>query len=276
MTSSDRPPPGRPKADNAPWGQERSDRGASVRPKNIPSPADAARANAYGRFIPREELGGVKAWNPGDLAGGPPPQAHVHKAPEEAPKVDPAVLIAEQLRAARQSGYQDGYRDGLVALDGFKQSYASQTTAQIGTLMKSLGAELDGLQQDMARTLAVTATHLARQIVRSELVTRPDLIAQVAHEAIDTLLLSAQHITLRVHPDDHAFVAQGAADVIAARGTRLLSDSAMARGGCLVESDIGVIDASIETRWRRTVASLGCDEGWDDAPATDTVPEADA
>jgi flagellar assembly protein FliH len=50
----------------------------------------------------------------------------------------------------------------------------------------------------------------------------------------------------------------------------------MARGGCLVESDIGVIDASIETRWRRTVASLGCDEGWDDAPATDTAPEADA
>jgi len=230
--------------------------------KNIPSPSDAARANNYARFIPREELGGVKAWNPGDLAGGPPPQANVQRAAEEPTKADTAALIAEQLRAARQSGYQDGYRDGLVALDGFKQSFAAQTTAQVGTLMKSLGAELDGLQQEMARTLAVTATHLARQIVRSELVTRPELIAQVAHEAIDTLLLSAQHITLRVHPDDHAFVAQGAAEVLAARGARLLSDAAQARGGCLVESDIGVIDASIETRWRRTVASLGCDEGW--------------
>jgi flagellar assembly protein FliH len=255
MTSSDRSPPGRPKN---------------------PPPSDAARAGNYSRFIPREELGGVKAWNPGDLAGGPPPQAHVQRAPEEAPKIDPAVLIAEQLRAARQSGYQDGYRDGLVALDGFKQSYAAQTTAQVGALMKSLGAELDGLQQDMARTLAVTATHLARQIVRSELVVRPELVAQVAHEAIDTLLLSAQHITLRVHPDDHGFVAQGAAEVLAARGARLLSDSAMARGGCLVESDIGVIDASIETRWRRTVASLGCDEAWAGAPVTDTQPEADA
>ena len=246
------------------------------KPKNIPSPTDAARA--YARFIPREELStGVKAWNPGDIAGGPAPQANVQRAAEEISKADAAAMFAEQLRAARQAGYQDGYRDGLVALDGFKQSYATQTTAQVGTLMKSLGAELDGLQQDMARTLAVTATHLARQIVRSELVTRPELVSTVAHEAIDTLLLSAQHITLRVHPDDHAFVAQGAAEVLAARGTRLLSDSSMSRGGCQVESDIGVIDASIETRWRRTVASLGCDEAWAaDATTPDTAPGADA
>ena len=235
-------------------------------------PNDAARAGSYARFIPREELGGVKAWHPGDLAGGPAPQANVQRASEDAPKVDAAAQIAEQLRAARQAGYQDGYRDGLVALDAFKQSFAAQTTAQIGTLIESLATELGGLQQNMARTLAISATHLARQIVRSELASRPELIAQVAHEAIDTLLLSAQHITLRVHPDDHAFVAQGAADVLAARGSRLLADATLARGGCLVESDIGVIDASLETRWRRAAASLGCDEGWAGEPS----PEAEA
>jgi len=274
MTSSN-PPLGRPKTDGARgheaasvW-QERSDRAASPKPKNVPSPSDAARHANYARFIPREELAGVKAWNPGDIDGGPTPQGNVYRAPEESPPVDVAAQIAEQLRATRQAGYQDGYRDGLVALDAFKQSFAAQTTAQIGALVQSLGAEFGGLQQDMARTLAISATHLARQIVRSELTARPELIAQVAQEAIDTLLLSAQHITLRVHPDDHAHVAQGAAEVLAARGARLLSDSAMTRGGCLVESDIGVIDASIETRWRRAAASLGCDEGWNGESSTE-------
>ena len=240
--------------------------------KNIPSPNDAARA--YARFIPREELNDVKAWQPGDLAGGPAPQANVQRAPDETPKTDVAAQLAAQLRAARQAGYQDGYRDGLVALDGFKQSYAALTTAQIGALVQSLGQELDGLQQDMARTLAISATHLARQIVRSELASTPALVAAVAQEAIDTLLLSAKHITLRDHPDDHPFVAQGAAEVLAARGARLLSDATMARGGVLVESDIGVIDATLVTRWRRAAASLGCDEGWD---ATEPVePDTDA
>ncbi len=244
----------------------------SSKPKNIPSPSEGARASAYARFIPREELNSFAAWNPGALGGGHAASASAQAAAPDAPPADPAEQLAAQLRAARQSGYLDGYRDGLVALEAFKQSFASQTTAQIGLLLQSLTFEMSGLQQDMARTLAVCATHLARQIVRSELVSEPARIALVAHEALDTLLLSAKHITLRVHPDDHALVAQGAAEVLAARGARLLSDVSMTRGGCLVESDIGVIDASIETRWRRAAASLGNDEPWDtvvDAPQED-------
>jgi flagellar assembly protein FliH len=237
--------------------------------KNVPSPTEGARGAAYARFIPREELSGFAAWSPGDLAGGPPPQAHVRRATDEAPRVDPAQAQAEALRAARQGGYHDGYRDGLVALEGFKQSFAAQTTAQIGALLTSLDAELGSLQQDMARTLAIAATHLARTIVRSELLAQPQLVAAVAQEAIDTLLLSARHITLRVHPDDHAFVAQGAADVLAARGARLLADATLTRGGCLVESDIGVIDATIEARWRRAAAALGCDEAWNGGDGSD-------
>jgi flagellar assembly protein FliH len=229
------------------------------------------RSASYARFIPREELGGVKAWNPGDLTGGPPRQTHVHRASDEPAAADVASQIAAQMRATRQAGYQDGYRDGLVALEAFKQSFASQTTAQVGTLMTSLDAELNALQQDMARSLAVAATHLARQIVRSELSSRPELVTQVAQEAVDTLLLSARHITLRVHPDDHGYIARGADEVIKARGARLLADATISRGGCIVESDIGVIDAAIETRWRRAAASLGCDEAWNaDLPPPQT------
>ena len=36
----------------------------------------------------------------------------------------------------------------------------------------------------MARALAVSATHLARQMVRTELQLRPDLVATVAQEGI--------------------------------------------------------------------------------------------
>lgn len=263
MTSSDTPP-------DRPKGLDSRDPPRTT--KNIPSPNEAARA--YARFIPREELNGFAAWQPGDLAGGPAPQANVHRAADEAPKVDIAAQLKAQLRAARQAGYQDGYRDGLVALDGFKQSFAAQTTAQVGALLQSLGTELTGLQQDMARSLAVAATHLARQIVRAELQSNPELVAVVAQEAVDTLLLSARHITLRVHPDDHGFVAEGAAEVLAARGARLLSDATLTRGGVQVESDIGVIDASMEARWRRAAASLGCDEPWADDAAGETDASA--
>lgn len=221
---------------------------------------------SYGRFIPREELSSFSAWNPNALSGGQPQAQAVHRpeppAPPKPPAPSPEAELAEHVRLARLAGYQDGYRDGMVALEGFKQSFASQVTAQLGALSASYMQQLDALQEEMARALAVSATHLARQMVRSELEQRPELVVAVAQEAVDTLLLSARHITLRVHPDDLPLVAQGTADVLAARGARLLADAGMARGGCLVESDIGAIDACLENRWRRAVATLGCDGEW--------------
>ena len=248
----------------------------SSKPRNIPPPPDATRSATSARFIPREELGGFAAWRPGDISSSPVARPTVQRALYEAPAVDAAAVHVAALRAARETGYQDGYRDGLVALEGFKQSFAAQTTRQIGVLLQSLAAELAELQQDMARTLAVTATHLARQIVRTELTTQPQLVASVATEALNTLLLSAQHITLRVHPDDHALVAQGAAEGLAARGARLLPDASLARGGCLVDSDIGVIDATLEARWRRSVAALGCEEPWHAAEPGPNEPDPNA
>ena len=242
--------------------------------RSVPRPNDTVgKTSPYARFIPREELNSFAAWSPGDISGGP---AKARPAQPASPSEVAAVVArahAAELKTARQSGYQDGYRDGLVALEGFKQSFARQTTQQVGSLLTSLDEQLSALQDQMATTLLATATNLARQVVRSELKHRPDAVASVAREALDTLLLSARHITLRVHPDDHALIHEGAGEVLAARGARLVSDSGIVRGGCLVESDIGVIDATLETRWRRANGVLGGDAPWQEASdAGDRAP----
>jgi flagellar assembly protein FliH len=234
--------------------------------RNVPPPQGRdERANPYGRFIPREELSGFASWTPGTFAegGGAGPSGVSRPAPE--PAAPTPEDIDEQIRAAHQAGYHDGYRDGLAALEQFKRSVAEQAGAQLAALLSSTQAQLEALQQEMARTLAVAATQLARQVVRSELVVRPELVAEVAREAVDTLLPGALHVTVRVHPDDHALVVDGAGEALAERGARLLSDGSVARGGCLVESDSGVVDAGIDARWRRAAAALGIAEGWEAA-----------
>src|ERR1019366_8240961 len=244
--------------------------------RNVLPPAEGTRTNPYARFIPREELSSFAAWAFGDISAAPgAANAPRRREADKVAAIGPAELAAQQLRAARQSGYQDGYRDGLVALEGFKQSFAAQTTSQVGTLVVAIGEQLDALQQDMAKCLAATATQLARRIVRSELTARPECVALVAEQAIDTLLQSARHIIVRLHPDDHALVEAGAAEAIAARGARLVADASIARGGCRVDSLIGGVDATIEERWRRAAAALGCDDSWsDEAPAAAPEPQA--
>ena len=61
------------------------------------------------------------------------------------------------------------------------------------------------------RSLAESAVEAARQVVRSELAVRPELVAAVAQEAVEALLLSARHITVRVHPLDLPLVTGRAA-----------------------------------------------------------------
>lgn len=231
--------------------------------RNVPPPQGGSKPSSlYARFIPREELDSFSAWKPGSLGGEEEAPAGAGGQGAEPPR-SAEQIVAEQLNAARQGGYHDGYRDGLAALESFKQSFAAQTTAQVGALLQSCAGQLDALQQQMASALAAAAVSLARQVVRGELDVRPELVVQVAEEALETLLLSARHITVRVHPDDHALIAQGAADTLAARGARLVADAAISRGGCVVESDIGIIDASLETRWRRAAAALGAETPWD-------------
>jgi flagellar assembly protein FliH len=234
-------------------------------PRQVPPPEGGAKpASAYSRFIPREELGEFASWTPGGFGGAPQPKP-VRAATQEPQQNGPtAEEIQAALHEARQAGYQDGYRDGLVALDSFKQSFAQQMAAQIGQLVQSFDAQFDVLEQQMADALARTATQLARQVVRHELSVNPEVVAHVATEAVNAVLMSARHIRVHVNPQDQPLVAQGAAEALQARGARLTASSQVARGGCLIESDAGTIDARIESRWQQAASAIGQDVAWDE------------
>jgi flagellar assembly protein FliH len=235
--------------------------------KNVPPPSGSKPASAYTRFIPREELGDFAAWNPGSLA-----QAQAAEAPPQAPPEPTAEEWQARIAAARQAGYQDGYRDGLVALESFKQTFATQATSQIGALLTSFDAQLDRLDAELAETVARTAVQLARQVLRAELQAHPELVSGVATEAVNAVLMSARHITVQVHPLDLPLVAEGAEEALQARGARLLANKAIERGGVLVESDVGCIDARVASRWAQAAANLGSEEAWIEAGTPESEP----
>lgn len=245
-------------------------------PRQVPPPdrREGDRRGSYARFIPGEELQGARAWNLDNLGNAPPsPFAPMRSPPPAAaqapaapvqPPPPPEPSLHEQLHAARQSGYQDGYRDGMAALDAFKQSFAQQMSRQIGALVSGFDGEMRALEDDMAQSVARIAVELARQVVRSELEQRPELIARVAHDAVEALQLSARHVRVRVHPDDFALVQEGAGQELQAREAQLIPDAEVARGGVKVDADIASVDATIATRWQQAVSAIGQTSIWED------------
>jgi flagellar assembly protein FliH len=223
--------------------------------RNIPPPEGSKASASYQRFIPREELGAFASWKPG--AFGPDAAQATSPAAPPSPPAPTAADWQVRIHAARQAGYQEGYRDGLVALEGFKESFAQQATSQVGALLEAFDTQLQALDAQVAQALAASAVQLARQVLRSELRAQPELVARVAAEAVSAVMLSARQITVQVHPQDLPLVSEGAAEALALRGARLVASSSIARGGVLVHSDVGSIDARIAGRWAQAAAALG-------------------
>lgn len=233
--------------------------------RNVPSPAGSRAGNVSARFIPREELGSYASWQPGSIDRRAPANPE-QPAPGTA-EPDGAEWQA-RVAAARQSGYQDGYRDGTAALDSFKQSFASQATAQVGALIEGFDRQFAALDVRVAQAVALVAVQLAQQVLRAELQVRPALVARVASEAVNGVMFSARHIAVQVHPLDLPLVAEGAEEALKARGARLLPNPAIERGGVIVESDVGTVDARIATRWAQAVAALGAGQPWQTQDST--------
>ena len=232
--------------------------------RNVPPPTGGVGSkpgNAYTRFIPREELSSFQAWRPGTIDG-----VDRRKSSQSSPVPEPPAAAADAERlgelararaAGAQEGYQNGYRDGLVALESFKQSLAMQSTTQLAGLMSRLEGEFDALQPHLAQTVAQVAVELAQQVLKTELALQPELVAQVATQALEAMLFSAKHITVAVHPLDQPLVQAAAADALSARGARVVANAALTRGDVLVHADIGTIDARVATRWQQATAHLG-------------------
>ncbi len=233
---------------------------------NIPAPEGSKAGLSYTRFIPREELGEVQPWQPGNFGALPrrPGQD------EQSTKGPSEQEWLARIETARQQAYEEGYRDGMTALEGFKRTHTAQMAARVGQLVQSFDAQWAQLEEQMAQALSRGAVLLARQVLRTELGMQPALVQAVAAEALNTVLMSARQVLVRVHPDDLPLVAEGANEALQARGARLQADPSIQRGGCSVESDAGTIDATIENRWARAVQALGHALPWQAAPRTAT------
>jgi flagellar assembly protein FliH len=198
---------------------------------------------------------------PKPAAPPPPPPREV--APAAAPAAAaPAPLTPEALtiqqqerlaaleREAFTKGYAQGERAGVEA--GGKRAEAmlrrvAQTLEELGTLRKTL-------MQQSERQMVQLALTLARRVVQREISLDPELIAAMAHVAIKKLGVSNPS-TIRLHPDDYTVVARDG-DRWSGSNVSVVPDASIARGGCMVESDFGNIDASLDRQFDEMARAL--------------------
>ena len=129
-------------------------------------------------------------------------------------------------------------------------------------LAASFSAETVDLDQQLAQQVLDVALEVARQMLRTALDLKPELVLPVVQDAIRSLPVLGEERRLSLHPLDAALVRDLSGESLKASGWIIVEDASMARGGCVVSTSHGEVDATLDARWRRIVGALGRDDGW--------------
>lgn len=162
--------------------------------------------------------------------------------------------LAALEREAFAKGYAQGERAGIEA--GGKRAEAM--LRRVAQTLTDLSGLRETLIHQTERQMVQLALTIAKRIVLREVTLDPELIAAMAHVALQKLGTSSP-ATIRLNPEDYTVVAHEG-ERWGGRQVTVVPDPAIARGGCLVESEFGRIDASVDRQFEEMTRALLGDE----------------
>ncbi|MBL0917127.1 MAG: flagellar assembly protein FliH [Hydrogenophaga sp.] len=227
------------------------------RPKNDP----------YSRFIPREEIDGVAAWQFAAVDGSD------QRTP--VPTDNGGEPAGEGLAEAREQAYAEGFRHGhdagaqsvREAMEATMRRTAEETAVRMAQLLRTTREHLKNSEHDISRHILELACDLARQVIRQELVQHPVQLQGVVSEAMSQLIDDGLPATVRMNPADLALMKGALQETMGERAPEFVADPAISPGGCVVESHTNSVDATIEKRWLRAIGNLGLSTPFNPADA---------
>ncbi len=158
----------------------------------------------------------------------------------------------EQAAALTTAAYEQGFRQGEEAA---RQALTAQLSPVLNAFQQAT-TEIAHLRTTVLlqaeEDIITLAFQLARKIIRYEALEHREVLAATLTRALEHVV-EQDRIVVRVHPDDVHYATEIKEELGHARGDiRTLTvqgDTSVGRGGCLVESSLGTIDARIEAQF---------------------------
>lgn len=160
----------------------------------------------------------------------------------------PPPITEEQIRAreaqARKQGRDEGVAQGQA---DFERKVAAEKQALAQTI-REFGRERESYFQRVEAEVVGLAVAIARKILHREAQVDPLLLAGVVRVGLDQVARGT-HVRLRVYPDQiHAWRQFFAQQHDLESPPELLGDATLGPGHCLLETDLGTTDLTLESQ----------------------------
>ncbi len=173
----------------------------------------------------------------------------------------------QALDEAKQSGRREGLRQAEEEIQKRAQELAERMTAeQLRTTLPAMHSAAEALSLERDRWLAEwesaairLSVTIAEKLIRHELSIKPEISSETLFKTLE-LAAGQPQIKLRMHPDDLKLLGNHPEEVIrsmaACGDAAFVADETISRGGCVIETDHGIIDARLETQLERITVEL--------------------
>ena len=244
--------------------------------------------------IPKDQLQGMKPWRPDALkarptaaerraANQPEPPADDRRgqSPDDQPlaaartpllaahewsvieaaraalELDSARVEAERA-AARRAGFTEGFESGYAEGKALVDAHLARLQS-ISAAMQTSIAQFD---EAIADQLTKLSLDLARRVIRTELNVHPEAMLALVQEALRAVPEGGAKGEIRLHPNDLDLVRTKLTLEPSLGNWSLAPDATIEAGGCRVVTRLCDIDATLGTRWKQAMHSLGFTEAW--------------
>jgi len=161
----------------------------------------------------------------------------------------------KELREQAQSeGYAQGYAEGLEAGQKEAELQANAKVVQLQSLVDALDRPFNKNELKVSEYLLSLVSTICSSILRRELSTDAERIRDTLDRALELLSGERGQVTLLLHPDDMAAVTDAWADDLGELRVEPAPD--VIRGGCRIQRNDSLVDATIETQLRNTIMDL--------------------
>ena len=162
----------------------------------------------------------------------------------------------EAMARAEADASERGFAAGMAA--------AQARVDELERVLSRLSDHAAKHEQQLADEVLDLALLFARQIAGQAVLIKRELVLPIVANALAQLPQATRHIEIHLDPADLALVRSVIPADHAGPPISLVPDPRVGAGGCLVDTDQASVDATLGSRWRRLLASLGRTDDWID------------
>ena len=152
--------------------------------------------------------------------------------------------IRATLDGARQRGYDEGFEKGRA--DGLAK--AQPGTADLQQLWEAMAQPFARQEEALFKEQCLLVSRVAMAVLERELQTEPASIEAALRRAIELLKSSSQAVEIKVNSHDLSRLEEVAPDLLQNQPWRVEVDDDLMPGGCRIQVDDSVVDATLEGR----------------------------